>query len=219
MKHVNTESAISRIGNTRHLLSLTSVGAALLSVLLGSPVAAHAGLWEFALKKAPKAVVAGSPTGEYLRMSGGGTFDPVAGIVSASGSWNIQNAFDESPTGVFTGNWVATGFDSFTPAMNEDGEPTGGTLTVTVTFNFDIGFTLPGVKLTVLAPLVNGHPQRSQDAILVVLDEDETFTPPPGGSWSRSSRPTRLRFWAWLSIVSTHCLPPAAWIRRWSSTI
>ena len=86
----------------------------------------------------------------------------------------------------FPGTWTATAFNSFLPSGGHNRNQQGGTLTITVNFNFTGGGTLSGVQLTVVRPFVGGAFQDNSDAIIVKLDPDETFTRPPGGAGGKT---------------------------------
>lgn len=167
--------------HTHGFLAIPSIVLLLLTTL-GSTTLAQGRLWGFNLQGAPTAVNQESSTGEFMRLTGSGLFDTTLHKVIASGSFSIFGAFDESPAGLFRGTWVATDLGSFAPAGGPSPGLQGGTLTITTTFNFSAGFSLSGIQLTVVCPYVNGAFQESNDAIIVQLEPDETFTKPPGGS-------------------------------------
>jgi hypothetical protein len=86
----------------------------LVASLLGFQAAAQANdAWTFNLVNAPVAININSPGHESIRMTGAGTFDPVAGTVQASGAYELFNAFDHPNGPIVRGTWVATGFVSF----------------------------------------------------------------------------------------------------------
>jgi len=67
--------------------------------------------------------------GDTIRLRGGGSFDPVAGTVDASGAFTHILA---SGTVFAHGTWVATSFVSFTAFGGPNGGLQGGVLTITV---------------------------------------------------------------------------------------
>jgi hypothetical protein len=117
--------------------------------------------------------------GEALRITGSGTFNPVAGTITGGGAFTIYNA--EELGGITArGSWVPTGVVSFTPDGGPNPGLQGGTLTFSAVFQFNLGFNVP-VVLTVICPYVNGAFQEANDAVELQIG-DELFTPPPGGS-------------------------------------
>jgi len=114
----------------------------LLAALVAPVAAARADSWTFNLVGAPSALFDESPTGEYIRLTGAGTFDPVAGTVQASGSAVVFNAEDHPapPLGpTLRGTWHATGFVSFVPGM----------LIISVHFDLALGAIHPNALLIV----------------------------------------------------------------------
>src|SRR5262245_24878761 len=88
---------------------------ALVLVTLLAPLAvAQAGTVSFKLFKAPTALNKNSPGHESIRMTGGGTFDPVLGTVAACGTFTLFNAFDHPNGPIVHGTWHSIGFVSFT---------------------------------------------------------------------------------------------------------
>ncbi len=138
--------------------------------------------WAFSLLDPLNAIIADSTHGESMSLTGMGNFDTGLKTAQASGTFIIAGAPDEPGGPNFHGTWSATSFDTFLPSGGHGPEQQGGTLYLTVNFNFSGGHTVPGVKLTVIRPFVNGHFQDKNDAVNVQLGPNEFFTRPPDGS-------------------------------------
>jgi hypothetical protein len=99
-------------------------------------------------------VVANPGTGDTLRLTGAGTFNPRAGTVSASGSF-VHVLSDGS---VFRrGTWAATGFTSFVAFGGSINGLQGGILQLTVTLFQDGGAPVTGLGMTILC-MINAPP-------------------------------------------------------------
>ena len=159
----------AKIKNRLPLVLLVAAALAPLSI-------AQAGSWSFNLFSAPAALDTESPTGEYLQMTGAGTFDPDQGIVQASGAAVVFNAEDHPapPLGpTLRGTWTATGIVSFTPDEGDHSGHLGGTLVLNVHFDLALGVIHPNAVLTIM-----------EDGISVSEfgpDHEEYFTIPGTG--------------------------------------
>ena len=69
-------------------------------------------------------------TGDTIRLTGSGNFDPSTSSVIASGSFTH---YCSSCGGIVRGSWVATDFDSFTAYGGPNAGTQGGLLVITVT--------------------------------------------------------------------------------------
>ena len=127
---------------------------ALLLVSMLTPLAtAQADVWSFNLVNAPKALEEEGGIGEYLQMTGSGTFDPDQGTVQASGSATVVNAIDHPapPLGsTLKGTWHATGFVSFSADEGAHNGNVGGMLVITIKFDLALGAEQPSAILTVM---------------------------------------------------------------------
>jgi hypothetical protein len=167
MIHTN----VQKTGLRRHSVALV------LATLLAPLAVAQADSWSFNLIKAPTALFEESPTGEYIRLTGGGTFDPDTGTVQASGSATVFNAEDHPapPLGpTLKGNWVATGIVSFTPDEGSNPGHLGGTLVLTVHFSLALGAIQPNAILTIM--------EDGIDVTAFGPDGEEFFALPGGGA-------------------------------------
>ena len=145
----------------------------------GTPPAVQA---SFHLIDSLNAVIADSTHGESISLTGLGTFDTGAQTSQATGTFSIVGAPDETGGPDFHGIWSATKFDTFLPSGGHSPEEQGGTLYLTVNFHFSGGHMVPGVKLTVIRPFVNGHFEDNNDAVNVQLGANEFFSRPADGS-------------------------------------
>jgi hypothetical protein len=85
-------------------------------------------------------------TGDTLRLTGSGTFDPATGTITASGSFTHRLA-DGS---VFhRGTWAASAFTSFAGFGGPNKGLQGGILALTVTLFPDGGAPVTGVPMTI----------------------------------------------------------------------
>jgi len=159
---INAKRAVSRI---------------LLLAALAAPVAAaRADVWSFNLVGAPSALDEESPTGEYIVLTGAGTFDADQNTVQASGSAVVFNAEDHPapPLGpTLRGTWHATGIVSFTPDEGAHAGHLGGTLVLNVHFDLALGAIAPNAALTIM-----------EDGISVTEfgPDHEAYFALPGGS-------------------------------------
>ena len=143
------------------------------AVSLCSAAVARADVWTFRLVNEPAALFEESPTGEFIEMSGSGTFDPKTGTVEASGTATVFNAFDHPapPLGAtLEGTWTATGFVSF---ESSDHGRKGGVLILHVHFNPALGAEQPNALLI----LTNGG-----IAVTNFGPDGEDYSTLPGGS-------------------------------------
>ncbi len=85
-------------------------------------------------------------TGDTLRLTGAGTFNPTAGAVAASGSFTH---FLSDGSVFRRGTWAATGFTSFTGFGGPNNGLQGGVLALTVTLFPDGGAPVTGVPMTI----------------------------------------------------------------------
>lgn len=99
-------------------------------------------------------VVQNPGTGDTLRLTGAGRFDPTAGTVTASGSFTHVL----SDGSVFRrGTWVATGFTSFIAFGGSNNGLQGGILDLTVTLFPDGGAPVTGLAMEILC-MINAPP-------------------------------------------------------------
>jgi hypothetical protein len=93
------------------------------------------------------ALVENPNTGETLRLTGAGTFNPSAGTVTAGGSFTH---FRSDGSVFLRGTWAATtGFTSFTAFGGPNNGLQGGVLAITVTLFPDGGAPVPDVPMTI----------------------------------------------------------------------
>lgn len=111
-------------------------------------------------------------TGDTIRTTGSGSFNPDAGTVSASGSFTHLLA-DGS---VFAkGTWVATGFDSFTSFGGPTNGQQGGVLQITVTLFPNGGAPHTGVSMSITC-VINAPPGYEEGTTV------DGFTDKTGGT-------------------------------------
>ncbi|HEY5914559.1 MAG TPA: hypothetical protein VJA21_28555 [Verrucomicrobiae bacterium] len=135
----------------------------LLAIAVMSVAVARGETWSFKLVGAPTALNKNSPRFESIRMMGTGTFDPVLGVVSASGTYTLYNAFDHPNGPVIYATWHSTDFVRFTPERGNKG---------TLTFKIGSSDALAGTgELTVM-----------EDGIEGPIIANEPYIVPPGGS-------------------------------------
>jgi hypothetical protein len=91
-------------------------------------------------------ITANPITGATIRTTGGGSFDPSAGTVVASGSFA---EFNSNGSVAARGTWVATGFVSFRLFGGPNPGTQGGTLQITITLFVQRGASQTGVPMTV----------------------------------------------------------------------
>ncbi len=85
-------------------------------------------------------------TGDTLRLTGAGTFNPTAGTVTASGSFTH---FLSDGSVFRRGTWAATGFTSFTGFGGPNNGLQGGVLAITVKLFPNGGAPVTGVPMTI----------------------------------------------------------------------
>jgi len=155
----------------------------LLSTLIAAQLAAQAETWSFKIVGAPIALNKNSPKFESIRVTGSGTFDPVLGVVSASGTYTLFNAFDHPNGPVVKATWHSTIFYSWDQDKNK---PKG---TLTISFESSDPLANPGgvgqIVLSldgVTGPIVAGEPYiippgGSGGGVKFHQDDDEPFFP------------------------------------------
>jgi len=128
------------------VLIMTSLLALAISLPL---LTAHASssTYSFNLKGPNTALATVGPfTGDTIRLTGSGNFDPSSSTVTATGSFTHYCA---SCGGIIRGTWVATGFTSFTPYGGPNPGTQGGLLVITVTLFPTGGSSHPGAILQI----------------------------------------------------------------------
>jgi hypothetical protein len=156
------------------------VGALLYGLLasgLAAPVRASNSVYSFDLIKttalSPSGGMMSSP-GDWISVSGSGTFDPSARTIQAGGAFTHYAA---NGTVICRGQWQATSFTSFVDfGTNSDGQE-GGVLSLVVThYCRTMRMTMTGIPMTVTstanAPAGSGYVPG-----ITVCD----FTKPTGG--------------------------------------
>ena len=140
----------------------------LMLAALAPAAAVQADTWSFELAGSPVALNKNSPGHESIRMTGSGTFDTALGLVSASGTYTLFNAFDHPNGPIVHGTWHSTGFVSF----GQDGQGTrAGVLVINIeTTDLEGGGVGTGV-MTITGDGVQGP-----------IIADESYIVPPGGS-------------------------------------
>jgi len=102
-------------------------------------------------------------SGDTIRLTGSGNFDPSSSSVTASGSFTHYCA---SCGGIIRGTWVATGFTSFKSYSGPNPGTQGGLLVITVTLYPDGGSPHPGASLHVSCR-VNAPPGAPDEGIAI----------------------------------------------------
>src|SRR2546428_4824980 len=131
------------------VLIMTSLLALAISLPL---LTAHASssTYSFNLKGPNTALATVGPfTGDTIRLTGSGNFDPSSSTVTATGSFTHYCA---SCGGIIRGTWVATGFTSFTPYGGPNPGTQGGLLVITVTLFPNGGFPPPRARFPNICP-------------------------------------------------------------------
>ena len=113
--------------------------------------------------------------GDWISVSGSGTFNPIARTIQAGGTFTHYSA---SGTVMCQGRWPATGFTSFLDfGTNAKGQE-GGVLSLVVTHDCTtMGMTMAGIPMTVTST-VNAPTGSSYVQGITVSD----FTQPSGGT-------------------------------------
>jgi hypothetical protein len=124
---------------------LPVVNVALVMLVLATPAAVAANTTVSFELDGPQ-ITANPSTGATIRTTGGGSFDPSAGTVVASGSFA---EFNPNGSVAARGTWVATGFVSFTLFGGPNPGTQGGTLQITITLFVQGGASQTGVPMTV----------------------------------------------------------------------
>lgn len=111
--------------------------------------------------------------GDWIRVKGSGTFDPVAGTVKASGKFVHYTAAGAVHC---EGTWKATSFSSFLDfGVNSDGQE-GGVLSLVVShYCTTMGMTMTGIPMTVTSTV------RAPAGYVAGITMGD-FTQPTGGT-------------------------------------
>jgi len=113
---------------------------------LSAAATATAGATSFGFTLEGPVLVENPSTGDTLRLTGAGTFDPAARTVTAGGSFTHLL----SDGSVFRrGTWAATGFTSFIGFGGPNNGLQGGILVLTVTLFPDGGTPVAGLAMTI----------------------------------------------------------------------
>lgn len=167
-------------------LSFRSAGVLLVIALLWPLAAARAETWSFKLVRAPIALNKASPKFESIRLTGGGTFDPVLCAVAASGTYTLFNAFDHPNGPVVYGTWHSTGFISFTPAKWFDDDDEGDAVLTISIATVDADGTAGTGQVTLMNNGIRGP----------IYDAEPYIVPPHGsGGGVMFERNGRRRFY------------------------
>ncbi|HEY5989926.1 MAG TPA: hypothetical protein VIV12_26610 [Streptosporangiaceae bacterium] len=165
------------------LMVLGAVGASAIALFAGSPALAAAtttSTYSFDLVTANTAVSPDGGTmcgmtmaGDWISVTGSGTFSPAAQTIKAKGSFTHYNS---SGTVMCKGTWKATGFTSFTDFGTNDQGQDGGVLSMVVThYCKTMGMTMTGIPMTVTS-IVNAPPGYTEGTTV------GDFTQPTGGT-------------------------------------
>jgi hypothetical protein len=107
-------------------------------------------------------VVLNPTSGDTLRLTGSGTFDPTADTITASGSFTHLLS-DGSVAG--RGTWDATGFTSFIGFGGSNNGLEGGILALTVTLFPEGGAPVTGQAMTITC-MINAPPGIEENVTL-----------------------------------------------------
>jgi hypothetical protein len=163
---------------------LGAVAAAAMALVIGSPAlaagTATSTTYSFDLAKASTAISPSGGTicgttmpGDWISVTGSGTFDTAAKTIQGKGSFVHYNA---SGTVMCQGTWKATGYTSFTDFGANDQGQQGGVLAMTVThYCKTMGMTMTGIPMTVTST-VNAPAGYTEGATV------GDFTQPTGGT-------------------------------------
>lgn len=136
---------------------LAILGAMAVLTLAAAPAAVAADVTYSFNLVGPQTTSDGTQT---IEVTGSGSFDPTAGTVVASGSFNITN--NSNGAVVSRGTWNATAFNSFCARGGPNPGIQGGVLVITVTLSPDGGEPITGVTMSVTcrvkAPGTPGNP-------------------------------------------------------------
>src|SRR2546428_8162817 len=145
------------------VLIMTSLLALAISLPL---LTAHASssTYSFNLKGPNTALATVGPfTGDTIRLTGSGNFDPSSSTMTATGSFTHYCA---SCGGIIRGTWVSTGFTSFTSYGGPSPGVQGGLLVITVTMYPDGGSPHPG-RILHVSCVVNAPPGAPDEGITI----------------------------------------------------
>ena len=163
---------------------LGAVAAAAMALFAGSPAlaasTATSTTYSFDLGKSDTAVSPNGGTmcgttmpGDWISVTGSGTFDTAAKTVQAKGSFTHYNS---NGTVMCQGTWKATGYTSFTDFGANDQTQEGGVLSITVThYCKTMGMIMTGIPMTVTST-VNAPASYTQGTTV------GDFTQPTGGT-------------------------------------
>jgi hypothetical protein len=166
------------------LAVLGTVAASAMALFVGSPalaaVTATSTTYSFDLAPANTAVSPNGGTmcgttmaGDWISVTGSGTFNPAAKTVRAKGSFTHYNS---SGTVVCQGTWKATGYTSYTGFGTNDQGQDGGVLSIIVThYCKTMGMTMTGIPMTVTST-VNAPAGYAEGTTV------GDFTQPTGGT-------------------------------------
>ena len=132
--------------NQHSLLKILPVAMVALGMLVMATPAAIAANTTVSFELDGPQITANPSTGATIRTTGGGSFDPSAGTVVASGSFA---EFNSNGSIAARGTWVATGFVSFRLFGGPNPGTQGGTLQITITLFVQGGASQTGVPMTV----------------------------------------------------------------------
>lgn len=173
---------------TFKLLVITTAAAAAMTIFGGAPVMAAATAtttsYSFDLAAANTAISPAGGTmcgptaaGDWISVTGSGTFDPAAGSIQAKGSFTHYNSGGSI---VCRGTWKAAALTAFTDfGVNDQGEE-GGVISMTVThYCKTMGMTMTGIPMTVTSTVTStvNAPAAYTDGTTV-----GDFTQPTGGT-------------------------------------
>lgn len=157
--------------------------ALLLAAVLGSASTAQAETWKFRIVSAPVALNKNSPRFESIRVTGSGTFDPDLGVVTASGTYTLFNAFDHPNGPVINAVWHSSTFVSWA----QDDKRHRGVLTISFESSDPLANPTGGGRIILMSdgvtgPIVAGEPYiippgGSGGGVKFQEDEDEPFFP------------------------------------------
>jgi hypothetical protein len=137
------------------LTMVCAVAAGAVALSAGSQaMAATATPYSFSLGKANTALSPNGGTmcgptaaGDWISVTGSGTFDPAASTIRAKGTFTH---YSSGGAVVCQGTWKATGLTGFTDFGSNDQGEEGGVLSMTVThYCTTMGMTMTGIPMTV----------------------------------------------------------------------
>lgn len=162
------------------LIIVCSVAAWAMALFAEPPAAAATSTYSFDLAPADTAVSPSGGTmcgttmpGDWISVTGSGTFDPAAKTIQAKGSFVHHSS---SGAVVCQGTWKATAFTSFTDFGTNDQGQDGGVLSMVVThYCKTMGMTMTGIPMAVTSTV--GAPAGYAEGTTV-----GDFTQPAGGT-------------------------------------